>query len=677
MHTNPRRRALVGAALALGLATASLTAAGSAGAAASGSGLQLTQAPSDHQLFPRDPATDNAVVHIAGTVAQTGTTAVRLDVARDGQAQSSVSVLVSGAGASFSFAPQIRASLDSYSFSLYTVSGSTTTLQDSWSDVVAGDVFLVNGQSNAAARKRFASNPNDVAGNTNSSDGDQSLWVRTFGSSTSDPTASTQDDNWQEAEGDGYQVSGSIGQYALSLGHQEVAAYGIPIAILEGAQDAEPVTFFQRNAAAPADPATNYGRLLGRAERAGVEDQIRGIFWYQGESDNDNVASQTSGFKSLLSDWKTDYPGVQHVYAHQIRNGCLAPSGAAQPSYEEREAQREYESLPGVTVLSTTGISGQGPDNCHYYYVGGYQELATHDLVAMARDYYGGSSVASTAPDPLKAWFSTADHTEITISLQNATDSIEASCGPVSNFVINGSSVSVASMAVKPGFIYLRLTGAASGATGVSYVGHDGTGPWITNANGIGLLAFYGFPLSADQVSTFPTPLPTCVPAPTMARTAAGDFNGDGKADIAGIDANNNLKLYTGDGTGHLTDSGTYMLGTTGLWNGFKAITAGDFNGDGKADIAGIDANNNLKLYTGDGTGHLTDSGTYMLGSSGSWSGFRSLTAGDFNGDSKQDIAGIDTNNNMKLYTGDGTGHLTDSGTYMLGSTGLWSGFQT
>ncbi|MFD9622692.1 FG-GAP repeat protein, partial [Streptomyces virginiae] len=31
---------------------------------------------------------------------------------------------------------------------------------------------------------------------------------------------------------------------------------------------------------------------------------------------------------------------------------------------------------------------------------------------------------------------------------------------------------------------------------------------------------------------------------------------------------------------------------------GFKSIAAGDFNGDGKQDIAGIDANNNLKLYT-------------------------------------------------------------------------------
>ncbi|MER7274975.1 FG-GAP repeat protein [Dactylosporangium sp. NPDC000244] len=36
-----------------------------------------------------------------------------------------------------------------------------------------------------------------------------------------------------------------------------------------------------------------------------------------------------------------------------------------------------------------------------------------------------------------------------------------------------------------------------------------------------------------------------------------------------------------------------------GLWNGFHAITAGDFNGDGKTDIAGVDAAGITKLYTG------------------------------------------------------------------------------
>ncbi|WP_406050449.1 FG-GAP-like repeat-containing protein [Streptomyces virginiae] len=158
------------------------------------------------------------------------------------------------------------------------------------------------------------------------------------------------------------------------------------------------------------------------------------------------------------------------------------------------------------------------------------------------------------------------------------------------------------------------------------------------------------------------------------ARTVAGDFNGDGKQDIAGIDANNNMKLYTGDGAGHVS-GGSNMLGDNGLWVGFKSIAAGDFNGDGKQDIAGIDANNNMKLYTGDGAGHVSG-GSNMLGDNGLWAGFKSIAAGDFNADGKQDIAGIDANNNMKLYTGDGAGHVS-GGSNMLGDNGLWVGFKS
>ncbi|KDN85314.1 FG-GAP repeat domain-containing protein [Kitasatospora cheerisanensis] len=153
---------------------------------------------------------------------------------------------------------------------------------------------------------------------------------------------------------------------------------------------------------------------------------------------------------------------------------------------------------------------------------------------------------------------------------------------------------------------------------------------------------------------------------------AAGDFNGDGKQDIAGIDAYNNLNLYTGDGQGHLSISNA-MLGTNGAWANFKGITAGDFNGDGKTDIAGIDANNNLTLYTGDGQGHL-GIGNAMLGTNGAWLNFRSVMGGDFNGDGKRDIAGIDANNDLKLYTGDNAGHL-GGGSVMLAGSGLWAGF--
>jgi GH25 family lysozyme M1 (1,4-beta-N-acetylmuramidase) len=102
---------------------------------------------------------------------------------------------------------------------------------------------------------------------------------------------------------------------------------------------------------------------------------------------------------------------------------------------------------------------------------------------------------------------------------------------------------------------------------------------------------------------------------------AGGDFNGDGKTDIAGIDANHNMQFYPGNGAGALVSGGGLMWPSGGLWAGFHGIVAGDFNGDGKTDIAGIDANNNLQLYTGNGTGTLTGAGL-MWPSGGLWAGF-------------------------------------------------------
>nr|BFE59172.1 hypothetical protein GCM10020063_036980 [Dactylosporangium thailandense] len=57
--------------------------------------------------------------------------------------------------------------------SLYTLGSGAPVLQASWADLVAGDVVLLNGQSNAAAQKRFQ----------DSSRVDASRRARTFGSS--------------------------------------------------------------------------------------------------------------------------------------------------------------------------------------------------------------------------------------------------------------------------------------------------------------------------------------------------------------------------------------------------------------------------------------------------------------------------------------------------------------
>jgi lysophospholipase L1-like esterase len=155
---------------------------------------------------------------------------------------------------------------------------------------------------------------------------------------------------------------------------------------------------------------------------------------------------------------------------------------------------------------------------------------------------------------------------------------------------------------------------------------------------------------------------------------AAADFNGDGNADIAGIDAHHDLRLYTGDGRGNLS-GGALMWPAGGLWNGFTAVVAADFGGDGLVDVAGIDAHGDIRLYTGDGQGRLTG-GSLMWPGGGQWSGFSHIATGDFNGDANADIAGIDANHDLRLYTGDGTGHLmTGSGGLMWPGGGLWNGF--
>ncbi|MEV6923655.1 FG-GAP-like repeat-containing protein, partial [Dactylosporangium sp. NPDC051485] len=147
--------------------------------------------------------------------------------------------------------------------------------------------------------------------------------------------------------------------------------------------------------------------------------------------------------------------------------------------------------------------------------------------------------------------------------------------------------------------------------------------------------------------------------------TAKGDFNGDGKADIA---------LFHDNGSGHVTLS-TLTAHTNGdggfddvvnrwdgpFWGyGTKFLATGDFNGDGKTDIAlfyDYDTGGHVTLFTL--TAHTNGDGGFD-GPITRWdgpywgSGTKFLATGDFNGDGKTDIAlfyDYDTGGHVTLFT--------------------------
>ncbi|MBZ5570857.1 MAG: FG-GAP-like repeat-containing protein [Acidobacteriia bacterium] len=143
---------------------------------------------------------------------------------------------------------------------------------------------------------------------------------------------------------------------------------------------------------------------------------------------------------------------------------------------------------------------------------------------------------------------------------------------------------------------------------------------------------------------------------------AVGDANGDSKLDVVAVNSLDNtvsVLLGNGDGTLHLPAS-TYPVG-----NNPTAIVAADF-GNGNLDLAvtnlgGSDptcANSyTMSVLLGNGDGTFQDQTTYPTGC-----GPSAVTAGDFNGDGKLDLlVANEQANTASLFYGSGDGTFQGS----------------
>jgi len=190
-----------------------------------------------------------------------------------------------------------------------------------------------------------------------------------------------------------------------------------------------------------------------------------------------------------------------------------------------------------------------------------------------------------------------------------------------------------------------------------------GTGTGGTNVNFPGFIAAPYATLDAPLGNSFES-----------YASVAGDFNNDGYPDVASIQSGGTLSVVLNPGAmGNMTQGKQMPLNNT--VNAFTDIfwlAAADFNGDGNLDLVGTDVfGAQLFVWLGNGDGTFQNAISYPVKfkSSASLSAFgggSSILVGDFNGDGKPDVAIVALGSGFEkttvstlVYLNDGKGNLT------------------
>ena len=148
---------------------------------------------------------------------------------------------------------------------------------------------------------------------------------------------------------------------------------------------------------------------------------------------------------------------------------------------------------------------------------------------------------------------------------------------------------------------------------------------------------------------------------PGRAVLTFADFNDDGILDLAATGglSSGGVTIFLGRGDGGFRKVSAYA--------GAGRLMVGDFNGDGKLDLAVTNTPNPaVSIYLGNGNGTFTNAANYSTAFAGN-----ALTVGDFNGDGKLDLAVGHTPRNgdpvIQVFLGVGDGTFQSGATFTGG----------
>ena len=360
----------------------------------------FTQLPKDMQLYARG---DNnmAEVPIAGYIEIPGWDHFSVITYRNGQRVGYNKSVLNYAGknsATFEMKPTIKAELADYSFEVF-----ACTLKDSISmitrkDVVAGDFFVISGQSNASATM-FGSW--------------SSKYARTIARIPDDsPAITAADTNWIPSAWSWTYV----GAWGLELQRSIIEQEGIPTCIINGSLPGKKLSeFLVRDDANPASPSSLYGSLLYRVAKA-KPTRIRAFFWMHGEQEVfEYIPNYAAEYDLLYKNWVKDYPLVEKFIVVQTNIILLNHNNPNSVAGSVRDFLRRTKYLYPKTDHFTP-IAVPGYDGVHYTRAG-FEEIGRRFFRFIRPSVYKSTDTDNVqCPDIIKAAYSSEKKDEIVLT---------------------------------------------------------------------------------------------------------------------------------------------------------------------------------------------------------------------------------------------------------------------
>lgn len=463
----------------------------------------FSKLPQDYQLYPRD-AGSQAQVPVAGVVDAPDWKYVSVQVLRNGQPyQYRRAGIQYGADAKGTFSTEatIKAERANYDFKIFLCKSTDSTLLVTRTRVVSGDVYILSGQSNSTG---FFG------------EGDTSMFCRTFGKITgnlnNDPYKAA-DTLWALSNMHSY--DNGVGTMGLEIQKQLVEKSGVPNCLINaGYHWSSAYSHSIRTENNPADFTNGYGRMLYRAQKAGVAHAVKAYIFRQGESEAYGEGGNWEGhFDVLYKNLKTDFPGLQKLYVFQIDIIYWPSLIGVLIRDHQRRLPDMYPDIRNIATVGTTGFDG-----LHYDRNGNKQggvELSR----LMLRDFYASTDTVNiTSPNLKKVFYSSPEKKGLTLVFDESQElkypePYKHPAGPVLDlkdfFYLDHQAGAVTAGKADGHRVILDLK-SPQNATTLNYLPpylekegpyYPFTGPYLTNARGMRAFTFYNV-LISDGLAT-------------------------------------------------------------------------------------------------------------------------------------------------------------------------------